>query len=134
MSDYYDVVLNNADPSNCVFVEVEDANKRSVNVPLIQWVTAEERGDVYPALRVNIAAHDKEVLDKAVERVMARDGYIIGFDDYADGWLVGRNDAVAAIRGDDDVCGCGPTACDLHREARHEVAKRRADIHGEGEK
>jgi hypothetical protein len=72
MSDYYDVVLNNADPSNCVFVEVEDANKRSVNVPLIQWVTAEERGDVYPALRVNIAAHDKEVLDKAVERVLTR--------------------------------------------------------------
>jgi hypothetical protein len=97
MSDYYDVVLNNADPSNCVFVEVEDANKRSVNVPLIQWVTAEERGDVYPALRVNIAAHDKEVLDKA-ESVI--DGYLPWGQGSHEDYIEGIRVAFATLRGE----------------------------------
>jgi hypothetical protein len=105
-----------------------------IKVALVMGFSMFDGQDAGDALDDYIAEVRADALDKAVERVMARDGYIIGFDDYADGWLVGRNDAVAAIRGDDDVCGCGPTACDLHREARHEVAKRRADIHGEGEK
>jgi hypothetical protein len=59
-----------------------------------------------------LAAHDKEVLEKAAERVAAvgpryndYEGIREGILEEPDGWLIDRDSALAAVRGDGETNG-----------------------------